>query len=110
MLPSTMTTIRFLYVPCPTAEVAAALAKSALHARLAACANIVPTIRSLYWWEGEIQDDAESLLLLKTDAIHLEALRAKLTEEHPYEVPCLATLPPEHVNAAYAAWLTASLD
>jgi len=110
MLPCSMTRIRLLYVPCPSAEVATALARAALHSRLAACANIVPAIRSLYWWEGEIQDDGESLLILKTDVGHLDALRAKLLEEHPYEVPCLATLEPDDVNAAYTAWLTASLD
>jgi periplasmic divalent cation tolerance protein len=105
-----MTTIRFLYVPCPNAEVAAALAKAALHARLAACANIIPAIRSLYWWEGGIQDDAESLLILKTADHQLDALRAKVMLEHPYEVPCVATLALDDVNAVYAAWLTASLD
>ena len=110
MLPYGMTIIRFLYVPCPNAEVAGALAKAALHARLAACANILPSIRSLYWLEGEIQDDAESLLILKTDVGHLEALRAMLMEEHQYELPCVATLAPDDVNAAYATWLTASLD
>lgn len=110
MLPSAMTTIRFLYVPCPTSDVAAALAKSALHARLAACANIIPAVRSVYWWDGELQDDAEALLILKSADQQLDALRAKVMEEHPYEVPCVATLALEDVNAAYAAWLTASLD
>jgi periplasmic divalent cation tolerance protein len=85
------------------------LAKSALHARLAACANLFPAIRSLYWWDGELQDDAEAVLLLKTDEAHVEALRAHLLEIHPYEVPCVAVIAPESVNEAYAGWLMSEL-
>lgn len=104
-----MTSIRFLYIPCPAADVAKALAKSALHARLAACANILPHMNSLYWWDGEIQDDAEALLILKTDVSHVEALITKLEVEHPYEVPCLAVLSLGDLNPAYASWLTGEL-
>lgn len=104
-----MSEIRFVYVPCPSADVAQSLAKSALHARLAACANLFPTIRSLYWWDGELQEDAEAVLLLKTDEAHLDALRAHLLQIHPYEVPCVAVMAPESVNEPYAAWLRSEL-
>jgi periplasmic divalent cation tolerance protein len=98
-----------LYVPCPTAEVAQLLAKSALHARLAACANIFPEIRSLYWWEGELQDDAESILILKTDATHEAALREHILEAHPYDVPCVASIALDGLNPDYEDWLRNSL-
>ncbi len=104
-----MSTIRWVYVPCPSAEVAKSLAKAVLHARLAACANIIPQIHSLYWWEGEIQDDAEAVLLLKTDDAHLEALRERLLEIHPYEIPCVAVFTPDAVNDSYAKWLISEL-
>jgi periplasmic divalent cation tolerance protein len=104
-----MSEIRFVYVPCPSADVARSLAKSALHARLAACANLFPAIQSLYWWEGELQEDAEAVLILKTDATHLAALREHLLEVHPYEVPCVAVMSPESVNEAYAGWLMSEL-
>ena len=104
-----MSVIRFVYVPCPSVDVAKSLAKSALHARLAACANVFPGIQSLYWWDGEVQDDAEAVLLLKTDQAHLAALEAHLIEVHPYEVPCVAVMVPESVNAAYADWLMSEL-
>ncbi len=104
-----MSTIRLVYVPCPSHETANALGRSALHARLAACANILPGMRSLYWWDGEVQDDAEALLLLKTDASLVPALEAHLLEHHPYEVPCVAVVPFGHVNAGYAEWLLAQL-
>lgn len=104
-----MSTIRWVYVPCPSAEVAKSLAKAVLHARLAACANIIPQIHSLYWWDGEIQDDAEAVLLLKTDDAHLESLRERLLEIHPYEIPCVAVFAPNAVNDSYAHWLISEL-
>lgn len=104
-----MSEIRFVYLPCPSADVARSLAKSTLHARLAACANLFPAIQSLYWWDGELQEDAESVLILKTDAAHVDALRAHLLETHPYEVPCVAVMAVESMNEAYASWLTSEL-
>lgn len=104
-----MSEIRFVYVPCPSADVARSLAKSSLHARLAACANLFSAIHSLYWWEGELQEDAEAVLILKTDASHLAALREHLLEVHPYEVPCVAVMSPESVNETYAGWLMSEL-
>lgn len=104
-----MSVIRFVYVPCPSIDVAKSVAKSALHARLAACANLFPGVHSLYWWDGELQDDAEAVLLLKTDEAHLEALREHLLDIHPYEQPCVAVIAPESVNEAYACWLMSEL-
>lgn len=104
-----MRVIRFVYVTCPSADVAHSLAKAVLHGRLAACANVFPSIRSLYWWNGELQEDAEAVLLLKTDEAHVDALREHLIAMHPYEVPCVAVIAPESVNPAYAQWLISEL-
>jgi periplasmic divalent cation tolerance protein len=104
-----MSAIRFVYVPCPSVDVAKSIAKSTLHARLAACANVFSGVQSLYWWDGELQDDAEAVLLLKTDADHADALAAHVIEVHPYDVPCVAVIAPESVNAAYADWLISEL-
>jgi periplasmic divalent cation tolerance protein len=85
------------------------IARAVLDPRLAACVNIVPGVVSLYWWEGAIQRDAESTLLIKTTADLVPALTAALLAAHPYAVPEVLALPiaAGEGNAAYRAWLAA---
>ncbi len=95
-------------VTAPTAEEAAAIARALVEERLAACGNVVPGIRSLYRWQGTVQDDAEALLLLKTTRRRLRALRARVLALHPYQVPEVLALPVEAGHAAYLDWIAAS--
>ena len=85
------------------------IARAVLELRLAACVNIVPGVVSLYWWEGAIQRDPESTLLIKTTADLVPALTAALLAAHPYAVPEVVALPiaSGEGNAAYRAWLAA---
>ena len=92
-------------VTAPTAEQAAALARALVEERLAACGNVLPGLRSIYRWEGAVQDEAEALLLLKTTRGRLEALRARVVALHPYEVPEVIALPVEGGHAPYLAWI-----
>ncbi len=94
-------------VTAPTADQAAELARAVVEERLAACGNVVPAIRSIYRWEGAVQDDAEALLVLKTTRDRFEALRDRLLALHPYQVPEVLALPVEAGSAAYLAWLAA---
>ena len=89
----------------PDAEVAERLARGVVEARLAACVNILPAVRSIYRWEGRVQDDAELLLVIKTRHEHFDALRAWLTQHHPYDVPEVLGLPVSAVSAPYLSWL-----
>jgi len=77
--------------------------------RLAACVSLVPRIRSIYRWEGEVQDDAEVLMISKTLAGRFEALAACIRELHSYDVPEIVALPAAAVERAYAAWLRDSV-
>src|SRR5690242_12102542 len=70
----------------PPGDAAAATARSLVEEKLAACVNLVPGLRSIYEWDGRIQDDAEVLALIKTTADRFEALRARLLELHPAEL------------------------
>ncbi|MFO0572891.1 MAG: divalent-cation tolerance protein CutA [Polyangia bacterium] len=72
---------------------------------LIACANILRECHSVYKWRGEIVSNKEVLCLLKTQRACLEALAARMTELHPYEVPELVVLSPSAVNEAYLAWV-----
>ena len=93
-----------------TAEDADRLAKALVERRLAACVNVVPGVVSHYRFEGEQHRDAELLLVIKTRAEKLEALRAALVELHPYEVPELVALEISAGHEAYLEWLDASVS
>ena len=94
-------------VTAPTAEKAAEIARVVVEERLAACGNVVPGLRSIYRWEGRIQDDAEALLVLKTTRARFDALRDRVLALHPYEVPEVIALPVEAGSARYLAWIGA---
>ena len=68
-------------------EAAAAMARALLESKLIACANIVPRIRSIYSWEGKIQDDHESLMLIKTTASRMAEIKAEVQRLHSYDTP-----------------------
>ena len=84
------------------------MARALVEERLAACGNVLPGLRSLYRWEGKVQDDAEALLLLKTTRRRFPALRARVLALHPYEVPEVLALPVEGGHPAYLDWIATS--
>lgn len=92
---------------CPDGETAARIARALVEERLAACVNRVPGVTSMYRWRGEIHDDAEVLLLIKTTRDRFDALRARLPELHPYEVPELVALEITGGLASYLDWISA---
>ena len=89
----------------PSAEVAAEVARSLVEERLAACVNIVPAVRSIYRWKGAVHDDAETLAIIKTTAARAAAMRARLVELHPYDVPEAIEVPIAGGHAPYLAWV-----
>lgn len=88
-----------------SAEAAARLGRELVELRLAACASVLPGMRSIYRWEGAIADEAEALLLLKTPPARVAALREALLARHPYDVPELLVLDARDVPEPYARWL-----
>jgi len=104
-----MTDALVVLVTAPSAEEAARLARALVEARLAACGNVLPGLRSIYRWEGRVQDEAEALLLLKTTRDRFEALRDELLRLHPYDVPEVLALPVEAGSPAYLAWLAGAV-
>lgn len=95
-------------VTAPSPEKAAELARALVDERLAACGNVVPGLRSIYRWQGAVQEDQEALLLLKTTRARLDALRARVVALHPYEVPEVLALPVEAGHPPYLAWIVES--
>jgi periplasmic divalent cation tolerance protein len=90
---------------CPDAGTAARVARGLVAERLAACVNRVPGVASTFRWQGEIHDDAEVLLLIKTTRDRFDALRRRLVELHPYEVPELIALEVADGLPGYLDWL-----
>lgn len=93
-----------VYVTAPR-EKAGELARRLVEEQLAACANIIESVRSIYRWQGEICDDPEALLVLKTRRDLFAALRERVVALHPYEVPEVIALPIAAAHAPYAAWI-----
>jgi periplasmic divalent cation tolerance protein len=85
------------------------IARALVEERLAACVNIIPGLTSIYRWQGQICEDSELLLLIKTQAARVAALRARLVHLHSYEVPEVIALPITAGSAPYLAWLDSSL-
>ncbi len=105
-----MSEVRVCLCTAPDADVAAALAKGLVEQRLAACVNIVPQIRSVYRWEGEVHDDSEVLLIIKTSDTRFVQMRDWLVEAHPYDVPEVLALPIDDGAPAYVKWVLASVE
>lgn len=90
-------------------EDAERVARALVEERLAACVNVVPGLVSYYRWKGRVERDDELLLVIKTARPRVEAMRARLVELHPYEVPELIVLPVQGGHPPYLAWLAESV-
>jgi periplasmic divalent cation tolerance protein len=90
---------------CPDADSAARIARALVEERLAACVNRVPGLASVYRWQGEIHEDSEVLLLIKTRGELFESLRARLVALHPHDVPEVIALDIAAGHAPYLEWL-----
>ncbi len=93
---------------CPDLATAERIAETVVGERLAACANIVPGLTSIYRWHGQVQRDSELLLLIKTREAVYSLLEARIRELHAYQVPEIIALPIQTGSAAYLDWIAAS--
>src|SRR6059058_6256146 len=85
------------------------IARTLVEERLAACVNIIPGLTSIYRWEGNICEDRELLLLLKTQGQKVAALRERIGHLHSYAVPEVIALPVAEGSARYLEWLDSCL-
>lgn len=82
-----------VYVTAADAVEAQRIGCAVVEERLAACANVISGMISVYWWQGEVQEGDEALLILKTTAERLDLLTARVRELHSYDCPCIEALP-----------------
>ena len=99
-----MTDYIVVYVTAPEDE-AVDLARTLVEERLVACVNLVPGLRSIYWWQGKVEDEPEVLCIMKTRSNLFESLRDRVRELHSYEVEEIIALPILAGNLPYLNWI-----
>jgi len=100
----------FVYTTFPALVEAQAAGKTLVELRLAACANIIPGMISIFRWQGEIEQNNEVVMILKTRATLADRLTGVLRELHPYDMPAIVVLPLEAVDKPYLEWMFSETD
>ncbi len=101
-----MQDLALLYVTCGDEEEARTIARSLVGEGLVACANILGSTTSVYRCEGEVQEDGEVAVLLKTRRDRTEPVTARVKELHSYDLPCVISLPIQGGNPEFLRWVT----
>lgn len=102
--------IGIIQTTCPTSAVARQIGTLLVECKLAACVKILPTVESIYRWEGQVHRDVEAVLQIKTLATAKEDVFAAICENHPYDVPEIFCFGVDAVSAPYGEWLAEQID
>lgn len=97
----------FVYMTAGGVEQARALGRALVEERLAACVNIVDGMRSIYRWQGKVEEATEAVIVAKTTARLVDALTARVRELHDYDCPCVVALDIAGGNPDYLEWISA---
>jgi periplasmic divalent cation tolerance protein len=100
-----MSSARLVYCTFPNASEAEEVARALVHSRLAACVNIVGSVRSIYRWEGEVCSEEEYMIIAKTMDSRFDALKAKILELHSYDCPEVVAVNIDDGHEAYLQWI-----
>jgi len=96
---------RFVYITTADSQEARRIGRMLVERRLAACVNILKEMASIYWWDGEVQEGREAVLIAKTRAALVPDLTRAVMEAHSYTCPCVVSLPIESGNPAFMKWI-----
>ena len=97
--------VLLVFCTCPDEETGARIAESLVIERLAACVNRLPALTSVYLWKGRVERETETLLMIKTTNDRFDALRERLCELHPYELPEVIAIPVTQGLPEYLRWV-----
>ena len=104
--------LNYLIVFCtvPDKETALKISNHLVEEKKAACCNIVPAIHSVYFWENQLQQEEEQLLIIKTREDRFDLLQKRVMELHPYSVPEIIAIPIIHGNPEYLNWVNENVE
>jgi periplasmic divalent cation tolerance protein len=94
-----------IFVTAASEQEAASIGRALVEEGLAACANIIPQIRSIYQWKGEIWDERETLIIIKSREELFDRIRSRVKELHSYEVPEITAINLDRGDSAYVQWI-----
>ena len=94
-----------VYVTCKNEMEASAIAHKLVSSQIAACANIIPQTKAVFKWEGEIKEQSEAILILKSQKARLEEVTERIREIHSYDLPCILSVSIEEGNAEFLKWV-----
>jgi periplasmic divalent cation tolerance protein len=97
-----------LYVTTPDRETAQRIGRTLVEEGLVACVNIIGGMESIYRWQGTMEQADELVLLVKAPTAQADAICARIRVLHPYELPCILSLPVTGGNRPYLDWLAKS--
>jgi periplasmic divalent cation tolerance protein len=97
--------VMFVYATAADAGEARRIGRAVVEERLAACANVIDGMSSIYWWEGKVQEGREAVLILKTTEERLAELLARVAALHSYECPCIEALPVVAGHSGFLDWV-----
>jgi len=100
----------FVYVTAVDRDAALALGRALVEERLAACANVIEGMESVYWWQGKLEEAREAVLILKTRAGLVGALTERVRALHAYDCPCVVALQIVGGNPDYLDWIAAETE
>jgi periplasmic divalent cation tolerance protein len=103
-------TVVSVYAVFANDEEAARIGRQMVEEKLAACVNILGPIRSIYRWQGKVEDAAEVAAIFKTSAGAADRLVTRIAALHSHDVPCVVTWPIDKVLVAYAQWVEGSTE
>ncbi len=94
-----------VYMTCGDEDEARRIGRTLVEERLAACANVIGGMKSIYWWQGAVQEEGEAILIAKTKQGLVDRLSARVRELHSSDVPCVVALPIAGGNPDFMQWV-----
>ena len=103
--PSADTGLCLVYMTAADIDMARRIGQALIDARLAACVNLIPGMRSIYRWENEIREESEVIIIAKTRKERLDDVTSTVAKIHNYDCPCIVALPIEAGHQAFLNWI-----
>ena len=95
----------FIYITAGNMDEAKKISRELISRKLAACVNIIDNMVSMFWWEDEIHEDKEVILIAKTKEALVTELIETVKSVHSYDCPCIVSLPVSDGNRAFLDWI-----